>query len=81
MRRIRRRLGDDLPTPVVPFPNQAWIAIESLGRGEIFGAILAPKSAIATKRGDAAFDGNSGAGERNDAAGLLDPEAGLLQHL
>ncbi len=61
------RLGNELSSPVVPFPHQLGVGVESSGGGQLFGTVLAPEGILAaTKSGDTAGGGNSGPGQHGD---------------
>ena len=48
-------IGDQASTPLIPFPDEYRVALESLGGGELFWAIGAPETLVAPKGGDAGF--------------------------
>ena len=58
---VRFRLGNELPTPVVPFPHQFGVGHKGPGRGQLFGTVLTPEGILpAAKSGDSAGRGNAG---------------------
>ena len=74
MQRVVRGVGGhrahQRAAPVVPFPHQRRIPLESLGRGQIFGAVAGPESGLGiAKGGHAALGGYPGSGERHHALG------------
>ena len=75
---IRFGRGDGLPAPVVPFPNQAGVAQKGLRGRQFLRLMILPKTAIAPKRGYAAFGGNAGSCQHGNLRGFLDPLAGLI---
>lgn len=60
-------VGDELPTPVVPLPDQLGVRVKCARGGQLFGAILAPEGIFpAAEGGDAAGGRNARAGEHGD---------------
>ena len=78
MPRIRQRLRDGLPAPVIPLPDQARVAQECFGRGKILGLVVFPKALVSPERRHAAFGGNSCAGEHRYFRGCFDPLTGFI---
>ena len=81
MRRVWFRGGDLLAAPVVPFPNQARVALECFGRGKLLGPELVPQTARTAKGRDAALGGDAGASQHDDRFSGSDPLAGLFHKL
>ena len=79
VRGVWLRFGDGLTARIVPLPNQARVASEGFGRGQIFGFVALPKAASAAKSGDAALGGNACARQNDNRSGLGQPFAGLKE--
>jgi len=58
--------GDNLPAPVIPFPDQNRVALKSLGCGQVFGPELFPQAVLAAKSGDAGLGRDPRASENGD---------------
>ena len=67
---IRPGLLDAYPPPVVPFPNQARIARESLRRRQVLGLVLFPHAAGSAKGRDTALRGDPRSGQHATAVAL-----------
>src|SRR5215469_9629278 len=76
---IRRGFGNDLTPPVIPVPDQAWIARESFRSGEVFRAKVFPKTALAPECGDATLGGNARACQHRDGPRLGEVVAGAVE--
>ena len=57
---------DRFTAPVVEFPYQLGVLVESLGCGQVRGAMVLPQPSRATKCGDAAFGRDTGPGDNSD---------------
>ncbi len=67
---VRFNRFDNRPTVRVPFPDERRIFHEGVHAGELFRFDLRPDSIGSAKRRDAAFDGDSRPGKRNDGVCL-----------
>src|SRR5271157_1092722 len=68
--RVGLGIGDKLPPPLIPFPNEAGVASEGARSGQFFGTVFCPQAGLGiAKRGDAAFRGYAGACEHGHAFG------------
>src|SRR5581483_2961071 len=80
------------PPPVVPLPDQAWVAREGFRRGEVFRLEVPPETVGSAERGDPAIGGDAGAGEHGDRTGrsqtrfhftdfrIVGRHAGIIRH-
>src|ERR1700719_1964967 len=78
MSRVRLRVRDQAPRPVIPFPDQFRIARERARRRKILGAILFPQSSVAAKSRHTTLGRYPRAREHGDGSGLLEPFANLV---
>lgn len=70
---IRGDFAYQLTSPGVPFPNQAWIAAEGFGRGQLFWSEALPQSGLGVPEGrHTAFSGDTGSGQGDDMLRLPD---------
>jgi hypothetical protein len=63
-------IGDELPPPLIPFPNEAGIASEGARSGQFLGSEFCPQAGLGiSKCGNTAFGGYAGARQHGHAFG------------
>jgi hypothetical protein len=70
--RVGFYFGQQATAPVIPFPAELRVTRKCFGRRQVLCAKLLPQPAGATKGGNAAFGGDTGAGEDGNAARLME---------
>src|SRR3954471_9564797 len=63
MRGVRLRIANALPALAIPIPNQLRIATEPLRCRQLWRIKIPPVTFLSTKSRNAAFSGNTSAGE------------------
>ena len=63
------RRVDEAAQPVIPFPNQVWIALKGLGGGQLFRRIIPPQAIRPAKGRNMTFRRNSRPRESHNLPG------------
>ena len=79
MRGIGLGGGSDAAAHGVKIPDQARIAAPSVGRGQLFEAVVAPQAPGIAKCGDATLGADAGTGQNEDAVGRRNRESAHIE--